>query len=608
MDLLIIREDPSVIFLATWHGLFISKDGGESWQQSLSLENDPVTALAASPSGDRIYVTSNLHGILVSTDGGIQWRETNRDLLAQWALTLKRSNTSVYLGSYGGGVFRTDDQAASWIPKTEGQFGQYVDSFAIDPTDPRVWYFSVYGWVYKTTDEGQSWKSYQVGVWAPLRSLCVDPANPLTLYAAAGWEGVMKSEDGGLSWKLLRNGLTNLDIRGLALSPTDPSVLFVSTYGSGVFKSTNGGISWQACGEMPNPWVEQLAIDPHNASVIYAGGDRLSKSTDGGATWNQILDAWVPSVLVDERNPGRVLAGSVNKVYISHDAGTTWSEVGSGLPASRIVSLCFDAQDQNRLYAGTYGLSVFAVDLAEAGCAAAASAPSPTAFPAEGGSGNVTVSAVADCPWTVTNNVPWILIPSGSTYAGPDTVVFTVAANTGSARSGNLAVAGRTFIINQAAGCEYSINPPSAYFEPTGGTGSFELSSLIGACPWTATSSKPWLQITSPASGAGSATITYNVGPNSGADRTATISVAGLVFTATQESGCSLQISPARADFGDLGGGGAITVNSGQGCPWNATTSKSWIAITSGAPGSGYGTVQYAVAPNSGPGVRTGAI
>ena len=70
----------------------------------------------------------------------------------------------------------------------------------------------------------------------------------------------------------------------------------------------------------------------------------------------------------------------------------------------------------------------------------------------QGITGTVTVETAAGCPWTVTSNVPWLIITSGSTGDGPGTVTFVVAANALGSRSGTLTVAGQTFTINQASG------------------------------------------------------------------------------------------------------------------------------------------------------------
>src|SRR6185295_19093865 len=81
--------------------------------------------------------------------------------------------------------------------------------------------------------------------------------------------------------------------------------------------------------------------------------------------------------------------------------------------------------------------------------------------------------------------------------------------------------------------CTYTLNPPSQSAKPEGGAGQFAVAAATG-CTWTATSSADWLTITSGGNGTGSGTVNYTVAPNTGSERTGTISVARVLFTVTQ--------------------------------------------------------------------------
>ncbi len=77
--------------------------------------------------------------------------------------------------------------------------------------------------------------------------------------------------------------------------------------------------------------------------------------------------------------------------------------------------------------------------------------PTSQSFSASGGSGNMSVTTQSECSWTATSNVSWITFTSGSSGTGNGTVNYSVAANTGSSRIGNMTIAGRTFTVNQSA-------------------------------------------------------------------------------------------------------------------------------------------------------------
>jgi subtilisin family serine protease len=167
--------------------------------------------------------------------------------------------------------------------------------------------------------------------------------------------------------------------------------------------------------------------------------------------------------------------------------------------------------------------------------AAASISPGSASFGSGGGSGAVSVTAPAGAGWQTFVNDSWISITSGGSGSGDGTVNYSVAANSGAARSGTMIVAGRVFTVTQdaALSCSYSISPTSASYTSGGGTGSVAITTSAG-CAWTATSNAAWITITSGVSGSGNGTVNYSVGVNSGVARNGTMTIAGSAFNVTQ--------------------------------------------------------------------------
>ncbi len=80
-----------------------------------------------------------------------------------------------------------------------------------------------------------------------------------------------------------------------------------------------------------------------------------------------------------------------------------------------------------------------------------------------------------------------------------------------------------------------------------------------------------------------------------------------LVLGSPPAASCSYSISPSSRSIGSAGGTGSVSVSAGSGCSWTARSNNAWIRVTSGASGSGPGTVRYSVNENSG-GARTGSL
>ena len=241
--------------------------------------------------------------------------------------------------------------------------------------------------------------------------------------------------------------------------------------------------------------------------------------------------------------------------------------------------------------------------------------PTGQSFSAAGGSSSISVNtSEGNCPWTAASSASWITIP-GTSGTGNGIVNFTVDANTGAARTGNIYIAGQAFTVAQsgAGSCAFTISPVSQTYGASGGSGSITVTAPSGGCGsgWTASTAASWITITSGSSGSGSGTVAYSVSANTEANqRTGTISVAGELFLVTQtaSSVCTYSLSPSGQSFGASGGAGNITVTTSAGCNWSAAGNASWITISSGSAGSGSGSVNYNVAAMDGTTPRTGTI
>ena len=225
---------------------------------------------------------------------------------------------------------------------------------------------------------------------------------------------------------------------------------------------------------------------------------------------------------------------------------------------------------------------------------------SSTSFANAGGSSTVQVrTSSAMCAWTATSHVDWIDIQSGREGKGTSVVAYIVTATTGPSRTGTLTIAGQTVTVTQGEGCTYTIAPERQLIPASGGNSSFRVAVGDG-CVWTVRSNADWIVISSGATGTGVVSVAYSVAANAGPPRTGTITAGGRTFTVEQASGCTYTISPATREVGIVGETFTVSVATAQLCTWTARSNASWIGVSSGASGTGSGTVQLAVATNTG--------
>jgi hypothetical protein len=189
--------------------------------------------------------------------------------------------------------------------------------------------------------------------------------------------------------------------------------------------------------------------------------------------------------------------------------------------------------------------------------------PSAQNFSAAGNTSSVNVTATTGCAWTAVSNDNWLTITSGSNGTGNGPVNYSVAANTGPARTGTLTVAGQTVTVTQANGCTYALNPTAQTFPASIAAGAVNVTTVAG-CAWTALSNASFISITSNNSGTGNGTVNYSVGANtSTSSRAGTLTIAGQTFTITQDGAIAttpaVQFSAASYNIGE--GDQRVTLN-----------------------------------------------
>jgi len=171
-------------------------------------------------------------------------------------------------------------------------------------------------------------------------------------------------------------------VRGMAIHPTNPDIVYIGAASGGLWKTTDGGESWVNIGdELPSLTYGAIAIDPNNPNTVYAGagefvatffslyagsfeGDGLYKSTDGGFTWDQIVNGFggitqFGDLEVSPHNSNIVIAAlgggvwhrgnlSNEGIWLSTDAGVNWTRTLIAGDASDII---FHPTDANIVYA-----------------------------------------------------------------------------------------------------------------------------------------------------------------------------------------------------------------------------------------------------------------
>jgi hypothetical protein len=192
-----------------------------------------------------------------------------------------------------------------------------------------------------------------------------DPKNENIFWAGAASGGLWKSTDAGQSWTTNTDDFSSLGISDIAIQPNNGKVIYIatgdadaaSTFSTGVIKSDDGGKTWETTGltfktsELKR--IYKLVMHPSNYKVLFAAGNNgIDMTTDGGRTWNNILQGLFYDF---EIKPGdaKTLYAVGTKFYKSTDGGKYWEQMTNGWPASNVtrVSIAVTPIAPNNVYA-----------------------------------------------------------------------------------------------------------------------------------------------------------------------------------------------------------------------------------------------------------------
>ena len=618
-DVAIDPADPAVAYYvraSNGSAILRTTDRGASWQL-IDAPTGSAQAVAVSPS-DRSLLIGASGNYYASSDSGATWTSPNSPGDNR-KIFLFPGTSSIVMGT-DQGLLRTDDQGETWLGLTGpisssllysvavngntilassqdfppivsfdgGKTWREVDvggeggGVAINPGDPRFCYsFTIYnlnvsqdGCVTFSGVPGPVWQSYVDG---PNQNLItIDPHNPATIYLAA-FDGVWSSSDWGLTFERL--GWPAQKVTQIVLDPSDPQAVYLCSL-AGMYQSLDGGASWKKLALPSSHYPYSAAVSPRDSDVILValngGAGRSSggvlRSTDRGLSFhfvNQGLSTTVYNIGNDQQsiafNPSApdlttpvVALATTGGVYASGDLGDTWHDIRSDAVPRLFY---FVHWDQGYLWTATYGQGVLRSDRPL----------TSDSF--------VSNLAVTGGPLWFTNTIG-VSVPTGSRTLDVTTLGaaqnFSVTTSLGS---------------NTACGNWLAVSPVSG---TTAGTST--------GTPVTVSYTATGLPAYSNATCSGSVTVT-TAGPNG-----SSVVIPVTLVISPQPGYCSTPVlKSAGALFSSNGGAGSVLFTLRTGCAWAASSSRSWLSITSATSGTGNGTIGYSVAAYSGP-TRTAAL
>ncbi len=351
--------------------------------------------------------TTSIDSLNAKTFSGLKFRNIGPALMSgrisDIAIHPEDKNTW-YVCAGSGGVWKTKNAGITWTPIFDSQKVYSIGCVTIDPNNPHTVWVGTGGnvggrhvgfgdGVYRSDDDGQSWKNMGLKESQHISKIIVHPDNSKIIWVAAqgplwskgGERGLYKTTDGGLTWNRYLGDNEWTGVTDIVIDPRNPDVLYAATWqrhrtiaaymgggpGSGIHKSVDGGLTWEKLKKgLPGSDMGKIgiAISPQKPDIIYAaieldrrtGG--VYKSENRGASWSKQSGAVAGATGPHYYQELYASPHEFDKIYlvdsriqVSEDGGKTFNRLSEKNKHSDNHAIAFRNDEPNYLLVGTDG-------------------------------------------------------------------------------------------------------------------------------------------------------------------------------------------------------------------------------------------------------------
>jgi photosystem II stability/assembly factor-like uncharacterized protein len=399
------------VFIGYWEihgrggGVAKSRDGGKTFTVLQDIDGESVRALALAPSDPEVIAAGTLTGVFLSRNGGQSWMRItpsgHADLRNVESLAFDPTDSQVLYAGTWHLVWKTLNGGGEWAPVHRGMIDDSdVMTLNVDRRHPKTVYATACTGIYKSVDGARQWIKLRGIPYSSRRTRAFAQGADRKLLLAGTTEGLWISENGGGTWR--QTTPKELVVNSVLEQP-DGTIL-LGTEEAGVLRSSDRGQSWAASNEgfserfvfkllfddvggrlvvalwgapryggvlvsqgVGGPWTRLgVGLDDRRVLSLALQGPTILAGTDDGIfAWTPDATAWTRlSTELDGREahprvtellampPRRVVAATADGVIHSADAGSTWTRPAlEGM--GEVFSLAASPEDLDLVVAAT---------------------------------------------------------------------------------------------------------------------------------------------------------------------------------------------------------------------------------------------------------------
>ena len=292
-------KDHQVMFAGTNRGVWRSRDSGETWERispDSNYELQGVMSIAVDPNNASIVYAGTPHLPWKTSDGGKTWHNIHAGMIDDsdvFSIRIDQRNSQHVYASACSGIYGSTSGGANWT-KFAGIPGDNRRTHVItqDPKHPAILYAATTLGLWKNT--GGAWRKTMPD---SINAMVLDPQG--TMYLAVEQRGLLKSEDGGETFREINHGYINRSVT--TIQPAGGGLLYASTVydgrHGGLFELQDGSDQWQLLANeemLGGRNITSFATLGSSGRLVAASYDGFLRSSDQGRTWVDMASGAVP--------------------------------------------------------------------------------------------------------------------------------------------------------------------------------------------------------------------------------------------------------------------------------------------------------------------------
>jgi uncharacterized protein (TIGR03437 family) len=373
------------------------------------------------------------------------------------------------------------------------------------------------------------------------------------------------------------------------------------------------GAKLYATSDVPAQDAKYTGTYPNISSIIWAANSSTLHSTALIPNSNSSFNNSSPPLDTQVQFYGDAYLGFAGTLPLPQFPAGGKNYPGHGLfafwnsPATALYVI--ERADTTAMLPSTDAVYTINPSMPPAGCTAAPAGPLAT-LPAGGGFGSTVITAGAGCPWSAASDSSWLTINSGAIGAGPASISWSAAANTGGTRSANITIGGQSYPVTQLGAGVAALTLSqtafmfSADWSSTSPVAAQTFSVKSGSGPFTVAATSPWITVTA----ASSTMFSVSVNPGSLAAGTnlgsvnvtaADGQIQSVTVTLTIAPKVVISPSPVTLQYGPGDPLPSATISVANGTSSTSAFSVSGQGLANATPSSGFLPASIQVSPSS---------